>query len=60
MYTDRKVMLKLLLEALSDAGLCVCERYLIESHHPGLITDTDRIIRRIDEHSRESDNVRIR
>jgi hypothetical protein len=38
---------KRLLQALSDAGLCVCERKLIGDCHPGLLDHDDYIIDRL-------------
>ena len=37
------------LEALSDAGLCVCEASIIGTNHPGLLPDDDDTIGRIEE-----------
>ncbi len=42
--TIRKV-----LEALSDAGLCVCEASIIGPDHPGSISDFEYAIGRIEE-----------
>lgn len=43
------------LKALSDAGLCVCEANLIEPYHPGLISDNEYTIGRIEESGGLSD-----
>ncbi len=40
---------KKILEALSNAGLCVCEKSLIEDHHPGLLNNIDYVMGRIEE-----------
>lgn len=47
MLTEKKI--EEVLEALSDAGLCVCNTSMIEQHHPGLITDTKYLLGRMEE-----------
>lgn len=47
MITKNEV--SLVLQALSDAGLCVCESDLIQAHHPGLLDDDNYIIGRLEE-----------
>lgn len=43
------------LEALSDAGLCICEASIIGLDHPGAISDFEYAIGRIEESGGLSD-----
>jgi len=40
---------KRMLTVLKKAGLCICSKYLIDDHHPGL-EDDDRVLLAIEEH----------
>ena len=37
------------LRALSEAGLCICEKSIIETRHPGLCDDSEYILGRLEE-----------
>ena len=37
------------IKALWDAGLCICERNIIPSIHPGLVDQLDYIMERLEE-----------
>ena len=47
--------IKEVLKALSDAGLCVCESNLIGQCHPGLLTNHEYVIGRVEESGGLSD-----
>ena len=49
--------IKEVLQALSNSGLCVCEKNLVPSHHPGRIDDdnNDYIVGRIEEWTDDKD-----
>ena len=48
--------IKIVLEALSDAGLCVCEERTIGPYHPGRLPSHKYVIGRIEESGGLSDD----